>query len=87
MPPKVKAPSTRKPRRVRAPGVRKQRKHLQYDLWFGKILKTKSGKTKADVLQIPVPGGGYKYVWKSRHEHGKAMYKKSKSTLERYQFK
>ena len=87
MPPKVKAPSTRKPRRVRAPGVRKQRKHLQYDLWFGKIDKTKSGKTRADVLRIPVPGGGFKYVWKSRHDHGKAMYEKSKSILERYQFK
>jgi len=78
-------PAAKKPRR--APGVRKPRKHLQYDLWHGKILKTKSGKTKADVLRLPVPGGGYRYVWKSRHEHGKAMYKKSKSTLEKYQFR
>lgn len=87
MPPKARVPSTRKPRRARAPGVRKQRKHLQYDLWIGKIFKTKSGKTRADVLRIPLPGGGFKYVWKSRHEHGKAMYKKSKSTLVKYQFK
>lgn len=69
------------------PVTKKPRKHLQRDLWHGKIMKTKSGKTRRDVLRIPVPGGGYRYVWKSRHEHGKKMYQKSKSTLTKYQFK
>jgi hypothetical protein len=52
------------------------KENIKLKLWRNPELKSPSGKTKKDVLRFKLPGGGYRYVWKSRHEHGKKMQKK-----------
>ena len=52
------------------------KENIKLKLWKNPGLKSKSGKTKKDVLRLRLPGGGYRYVWKSRYEHGKKMQKK-----------
>ncbi len=59
----------------------------KFRVWHGSADRTKGGKKKEDIVRIALPGGGYKYVFKSRRAHGQKMYKKNRAALERQQFR
>jgi len=50
----------------------------KYRVWSGTADVTAGGKTKKDILRLPAgktPNGkqAYRYVFKSRHNHGKKI--------------
>ncbi len=59
----------------------------KYMVWSKKADRTPGGKTKKDIVRIAIPGGGYRYVFKSRRAHGQKMYKKNQATMKRYQYR
>lgn len=66
----------------------KPKENIKLKLWRNPEMKSKSGLTKKDVLRIRLPDGGFRYVWKSRHEHGKRVMKipKVKKAMEKQRF-
>lgn len=56
-------------------------------VYRGTAKQTSGGLKKKDILRIKQKDGSSKYVAKSRHEHGKKMYKLVKNVLKNYQYK